>query len=127
MKKLLLSSIILMAINLQGQYLNPLKADNQLHFAAGMSVGTGAILFNEKVLDESLPNGFVAIGSAFAVGFFKEVIDMNQPHNRFDWAELVWTTAGGVVSYALHKLGVPKQYTFGVGVGFIGVRMTLIK
>jgi len=115
---------LLMCASTNAQTMSLEKVDNQLHLALGMVAGSGAIMVNEKALGESIPNSVVAIGSAFAVGFVKEVYDANQPNNKFNLSELAWTTIGGAVSYGLHELGVPDYITFGVGLGYGGIRMT---
>lgn len=123
--KFVLTAIISLLMTLSNaQTMSLEKVDNQLHLALGMVSGSGAIMVNEKALNESIPNSVVAIGSAFAIGFVKEVYDANQPNNKFNWAELAWTTIGGAVSYGLHELGVPDYITFGVGLGYAGIRMS---
>ncbi len=124
--KIVLAAILALFVStsIHAQSMSIEKVDNQLHLALGMVAGSGTITFNEKVLDESVPNVVAAVGSAFMVGFIKEVYDANQPYNQFNWAEVGWTVIGGAVSYGLHELGVPDYITFGVGLSYGGIRMT---
>lgn len=126
MKSTLLAFLMCITLTANGQTMSLEKEDNQLHLASGMVIGSGAIILNEKVFDEAIPDWTASIGSAFLAGFVKETIDEldKNPHNKFNWSELGWTVIGGAVSYGLHELGVPKALTMGLGISFVGIKMS---
>lgn len=88
--------------------------DKKMHFSAGMAISSAVLTVTD--------NAYISIGSTVLIGLGKEVIDGSNSNNRFDSMDLTYTVAGGVIGYGLHKIGIPKAFTIGIGLGFIGIK-----
>ncbi len=63
--------------------------DKRLHFEAGMITALVFYLFGSQL------DGMILM--AFFVGVFKEIIDLRQLTGLFDWVDVAFTFAGGVM------------------------------
>lgn len=110
--KLITIAIALITLTSTAQLRKPDK-DEQIHFYAGMTVSSLAWEYNRYHREGK--NAFlVTVGTAAVVGVGKEVYDKYHKGTGFRTSEAVYTTLGGVVSYALAEW-------VGINPGIIGI------
>jgi hypothetical protein len=104
MKKLLLIIAVLFGLNAYSQseigYLfvseNFIPLDKQLHGAAGIGIGAMGYSFAYGITNENRSKSkIIATAAALVFGLVKETADTKT--TGFDWADLGYTTVGGVV------------------------------
>lgn len=96
------------------------EKDKQSHFFAGMTVG-GVIYEMSRDTDHAF---LYTVGTTAAVGTLKEVFDSRYSTTGFDTWDLMYTTAGGLVSYLLGEyLGINGGITGIVGITGLYVRL----
>lgn len=122
MKTLLTLFALIFCLSISAQ--KNFTKDDQAHLFGGMAVSSLAIQYNKSMLDGKLNNFVVAVASSAVAGTVKELIDANEPNNKFDKKDLGYTIFGGLITYGLHEAGVPNWIIMSVGVGGMGVVMS---
>lgn len=76
---------------------NTMPTDKQYHMAAGGLIGFSSYqLFYKTQKNNRLKSIIFATLSATFIGTLKELSDTGQKGNKFDWADLAHTSAGGL-------------------------------